>query len=127
VIRLSNYFPNFVNNEENLDLMKEVGKDELLQTLQSFLRDKSTGLDGLLVEFFLGCYEFIEEYLSKVVGATRIIGKMLRTYNTTFISLIPKEDNPTTFENFRPISLCNYTYKIISKVIARRLKNVLSK
>jgi hypothetical protein len=63
VIRLSNYFPNFVNNEDNLDLMKEVGKDELLQTLQSFQRDKIPWADGLPMEFFLGCYEFIEEDL----------------------------------------------------------------
>jgi len=53
--------------------------------------------------------------------------KLLGAYNTTFIALIPKEENPTTFEKFRPISLCNYIYKIISKVIARRLKSVLSK
>jgi hypothetical protein len=31
VIRLSNSFPSFVNNEDNLELMKEVGKDEFLK------------------------------------------------------------------------------------------------
>jgi hypothetical protein len=41
--------------------------------------------------------------------------------------MIPKDDNPTSFEKFRPISLCNCIYKIISKVIARRLKRVLSR
>jgi len=45
----------------------------------------------------------------------------------TFIELIPKTDNPSSFENFWPISLCNCLYKIISKVINRRLKVVLSK
>jgi hypothetical protein len=52
---------------------------------------------------------------------------MLRDYNTTFIALIPKEDNPINFEKSRPISLYNCIYKIISKVIAIRLKKVLSK
>jgi hypothetical protein len=79
------------------------------------------------VELFLGCYDFIEEDLRRVVEATKTTRKMLRAYNTTFIALIPKEDNPTSFEKFRPISLCNCIYKIISKVIARRLKRVLSK
>jgi hypothetical protein len=78
------------------------------------------------VEFFLGCYEFIEEDLQRVVETTRTQGKMLGDFNTTFLALIPKEDNPTTFEKFRPISLCNFIYKIISKVIAKRLKSVLS-
>jgi hypothetical protein len=123
VIKLSNSFHSFINEEDNQALIKEVGKEELYQTLLSFQKDKSLGLDGLLVEFFLGCYEFIEEYLQRVVETTRTQGKMLGAFNTTFLALIPKEDNPTTFEKFRPISLCNCIYKIISKVIAIRLKS----
>jgi hypothetical protein len=63
VIRLSNSFPSFINEEDNQALIKEVGKEELYQTLLSFQKDKSLGPDGLPVEFFLGCYEFIEEDL----------------------------------------------------------------
>lgn len=40
--------------------------------------------------------------------------------------LIPKSDNAETLNEYRPISLCNCIYKIISKVIARRLKRILS-
>ena len=39
--------------------------------------------------------------------------------------MIPKNDHPTCFEDFRPISLCNYCYKIIGKVISTRIRNVL--
>jgi hypothetical protein len=46
--------------------------------------------------------------------------------NSTFIALIPKKDNPDTLDDFKTISLCNCIYMIISKVIARRLKTVLS-
>lgn len=42
--------------------------------------------------------------------------------NQTIITLIPKVSNPESLDQYRPISLCNYAYKIISKVIANRLK-----
>ena len=46
--------------------------------------------------------------------------------NFSFIDIIPKKDCLGKFEDFRPISLCNCIYKIISKVIVKRLKDVLS-
>jgi uncharacterized protein with ParB-like and HNH nuclease domain len=104
--------------------MKEVKKEELQQTLQSFQRDKSPRIDVLSMEFFLGCYEFIENYLRRVVEATRTTRKILGSFNTTFIASIPKEDNMISIENLKSISLCNRIYKIISKVIAKRLKSV---
>jgi hypothetical protein len=64
----------------------------------------------------------LEKDLQRVVETTRTQGKMLGAFNTIFMALIPKEYNLTTFEKFGPISLC----KIISKVVARRLKIVLS-
>ena len=45
--------------------------------------------------------------------------------NKTNISLIPKTNQPTKMIDFHPISLCNTTYKIISKVLANRLKAIL--
>lgn len=47
--------------------------------------------------------------------------------NTTFIALIPKEKNPASLDRFRPILLCNVCYKIISKLMANRLKGLLPK
>jgi len=50
---------------------------------------------------------------------------MLPSLNSTFITLIPKEKHSQTPHKFRPISLCNVIYKILSKVIAIRLKPLL--
>jgi hypothetical protein len=52
--------------------------------------------------------------------------KKLGALNTTFIVLIPKEQSRDTFEDYRPISLCNLIYKLISKIIANILKGIMS-
>ena len=46
--------------------------------------------------------------------------------NETFICLIPKFKSPQKIIEFRPISLCNVSYKIISKVLANQLKKILA-
>ena len=45
--------------------------------------------------------------------------------NSTFLALIPKEKDAVSFDRFRPISLCNISYKIITKIMAKRLKDIL--
>ena len=46
--------------------------------------------------------------------------------NETLISLIPKCQNPESLSNYRPISLCNSVYKVVSKIIVACIKPYLS-
>jgi len=44
----------------------------------------------------------------------------------TLIELIPKIDPPSTYKDFRSISLCNIIYNIITKVLVHRLRPILT-
>lgn len=126
IFRVAQLFPPFVDQEEALDLVKEVSMEELEASLKCFKRDKSPRLDGWTVEFFLAFFETLSPDLLKVVEASRSESKMLEAFNSTFVALIPKSANPASFDDFQPISLCNCIYKIISKIIANRLRPILS-
>jgi len=94
---------------------------ELEATLKCFKRDKSPRPDGCLVEFYLDFFETLGLDILKVVEYSRRNGKMHESFNFNFITLIPKFDNPASFDDFQPISLCNCIYKII----AIRLRPIL--
>jgi len=61
-------------------------------------------LDGWRIDFFLGCYEVLEDYLLSIIEEYRRIGKMLAPFISTFIALIPKKDEPSSFSEHMPIS-----------------------
>ena len=61
----------------------------------------------------------------KIVEESRVSRRILLDFNATFLTLIPKCEGVNPPDKFRPIILCNVIYKIISKVIANRLKPLL--
>ena len=63
--------------------------------------------------------------LVNLVESSRVLGRVAPAINSTFLALIPKVDLPASFADFRPISLCNLCYKLISKIAALRLKPFL--
>lgn len=107
--------------------MSEFTQEEVSNFIKSMAKDKSPGPDGWTIELFQHFFDLIGSEITEVVDEYRRKGEVYSPFNATFIALIPKKENPETFEDFRPISLCNSIYKIIAKVIAIRIKPILTR
>jgi hypothetical protein len=67
----------------------------------------------------------IREEVWEIIEDSRASGQVLPALNATFLTLIPKEGKISHPTQFHPIALCNVIYKLLTKVIARRLKPIL--
>ncbi|GAA0162534.1 hypothetical protein LIER_18607 [Lithospermum erythrorhizon] len=83
---------------------------------------KSPRPDGFPTEFFQKHWNIVGESLTNAAFSFLNNGHILKEINNTFISLIPKIPSPKSVNDFRPISFCNTTYKVASKVLVNRLK-----
>jgi len=61
----------------------------------------------------------------EIIEESKRSGNVLQALNATFLTLIPKENKTTSPAHFRPIALCNVIYKLLTKIIATRLKPIL--
>jgi hypothetical protein len=120
-------FPQLVSAAEASDLYKPVTLPELKEILIHFKKERSPGPDGWTAEFFTFFFDLVGSDLLQMVEDSRIKGKISRSLNSTFLVLIPKENNSVSFNDYRPISLCNLIYKVISKVISNRIKPFLER
>jgi hypothetical protein len=105
--------------------MTPISQDEVDQAMQELPIGKALDPDGFTTNFFHSCWPMLREEVWKLVEESRSFGKVLPTLNSNFLTLIPKEERVTNPKNFRPITLCNVIYKVISKVIALRFKPIL--
>lgn len=95
-------FPNLVEFKQNKSLVKEVSMEELKEIINVFQKDKSLGLYGWLIEFYVSFFNLLGKDLLLVLEESKRVDKVLGALNSTFIALIPKRDYLRTFEYFKP-------------------------
>ncbi|WJX12065.1 hypothetical protein P8452_02604 [Trifolium repens] len=86
---------------------------------------KAPGPDGFPAGFYQKSWDIVGESVCNFVKEMWENPSGITEVNYTDIRLIPKVTNPEYVHQFRPISLCNTIYKIVSKVIVERLKECL--
>ena len=96
------------------ELIKPFTVEEVKHAVWDCDNFKSPGPDGVNSGFM----RFISEFHRN--------GKLSKGLNGTFIALIPKVESPQRLNDFRPISMVGSLYKVLSKVLANRLRVVMS-
>jgi hypothetical protein len=114
-----------VTGAMNETLLQPFNEMEIRTALFQMGPLKAPGPDGLNAGFFQKNWEIVGPEVSKTILSILNSGEISRDFNSTFIALIPKTKNPLNVTDFRPISLCNVIYKMVSKVLANRLKLIL--
>ncbi|GAB2284026.1 hypothetical protein Dimus_039637 [Dionaea muscipula] len=106
-------------------LCQPVTDMEIKNALWSIGENKAPGPDGFTSAFYKKPWHIIGTELIMAVRDFFISGQLLREINHSTLVLIPKRPNASRVDEYRPIACCNVLYKIISKILAKRLEGVL--
>ena len=115
-----------LSNDQKLICDNDISIKECYDALLTFKNNKSPGNDGLTSEFYKSFWETISNDLIQCINDIKKFGSLTHSQKQAVITLIEKKGKDRLFlKNWRPISLLNVDYKIITKVLAIRLKQVL--
>ena len=114
-----------LSNEGNLCLIKSFSEEEIRDAVWLCDGSKSPGPDGFNLNFVKESLEVFKDVIVEAMVLFHDYGCIPKGCNASFVALVPKVRDPVNLEQYRPISLVGVMYKVISKVLAERIKKVL--
>uniref|UniRef100_M4EYE7 Reverse transcriptase domain-containing protein n=1 Tax=Brassica campestris TaxID=3711 RepID=M4EYE7_BRACM len=114
-----------VTLEMNQSLIEIPDKLEVQQAVFSIHPDKAPGPDGFSADFYRTFWDVIGDDVYRDIRGFFETSVLSPRQNETHIRLIPKGTGAKSVSDFRPIALCNTHYKIIAKILSKRLQPVL--
>jgi hypothetical protein len=98
-----------------------VSIDTVLYHLNKMKTDSATGSDLIPARFIKPAASIIAPHLTNIINICISNNIFPKSWKTSRISPIPKIDNPTEFDHYRPISILPSLSKILEKIIAKQL------
>ena len=109
----------------NARLLKPFLREEVEVAIKQMKPISAPGPNGMPPLFYQSFWSLIDMDICSAVLDCLNNCKIPLDINSTNITLIPKVKSPEIITDFRPISLCNIVYKIVSKVLTNRFRDVL--
>ena len=116
-----------IGNEEAARLEETFSEEEIWAAISGLNSDKAPGPDGFPLAFWSFSWDFVKDEVLGFFKEFHEHGRFVRQLNATFLVLIPKKQTVEDFKDLRPISLVSGLYKILTKVLANRIKKVMDK
>lgn len=116
-----------ITHQDNELLCVIPEEEEIRKAVFDTSPNSAPGPDGFGGSFFQNCWDIIKKELICVVQSFFNGAELSKFYTNSCLVLLPKVENPTSFNEMRPISLSNCSNKIISKIMTARLTPLLSK
>lgn len=112
------------HNDVNENLMQPIAQDEVFAAIKGSCSHKSPGLDGLPKEFFLKTWQIIGPQFTSVINDA-LQGNSLKEFHDGIVVLVKKKGNDNSVKGFRPISLLNFDYKVLARILKQRIHGLL--
>lgn len=114
-----------ITNSHNATLNRAVSAQEVKKSMFDMKPDKSPEPNGLNPGFFQHFWDILGNAIHSFCSEFFLTGKLPTSLNSTHIVLIPKKSKPDSMGDLRPIAFCNTLYKLLSKILANRIKPLL--
>ena len=114
------------SEEQAENFVKGFSAEEIREAFFSLPKHKTRGPDGYSSEFFTASWSVVGLEEAEAIQEFYKSGSLLKQWNAANLVLIPKVPNASRPSDFRPISCRNTVYKVIAKLLASRLKEILS-
>ena len=124
------FFPNSLlklNENQKNQCEGKINQGDCIGILKEMQLNKSPGNDGLNVEFYITFWQEIGDLVLNAFNDAIKYKELSPSQKQAIITIIHKEGkDPMSISNYRPISLLNVDYKILTKILSKRIKTILN-
>ncbi|MCH89944.1 RNA-directed DNA polymerase (Reverse transcriptase), partial [Trifolium medium] len=110
--------PKLITDDINALITLLPSHQEIKAAVFALNKDSAPGPDGFGAFFYHQYWETIKNDVFNAVLEFFSTSWILPGYNSNIIALLPKTSNATSIDQYRPIAMANFKFKVISKIIA---------